>query len=320
MEADSSPSKKRKLSPTRAVAIPPAGGEPSQPTGADVNHPPTFTSPTKSSPARFHPSLLPPKASSRSVAGSPDRRRKSLSPFRPGAKTLEASERAATSSPTRKSPGTKGAAHADTTKSQSIGRTTKLQSKFRPTQSADPAARQDAAVVGSKTARSARVESTTSTRGSDRDAARRAAEASSGREEPELPPTPEQLGLEPPSKSPKGLASSSPLKAKGNRQPGASESSPLKPRSAPAPSIQEAVQDLTQKDPTHDEGHQPQDIRAQRKEAELQLCERRRKEKELRDLRRQCGKLLADVNVLQDFVKSDAESTSLEVDVIADLT
>ena len=279
MELDSSPSKRRKISSTASIAVASKNGDGNfQPRKDD--HPrssiSSFMSPTKASLARFHPALLPsPKPTSRAIVDSLDRRRKSLSPQRLDAPALGPSARAATASPVRRGAVGGGAADAGTTESPLLGKDL-------------GAGRRSRGLPTSKEHRSSGL--------SDRDA------------EPDLPPTPEQLGLEHRSDPPRGLSSSSPLKPKSLRRAGGVGSSPLKPKRNPP----ESTPDRPPNEAPENATQQVLELEERRKEAEICARARKQKQKLLDQVAEQCQRVRSDISSLKQCVKDGALPDGLE--------
>ena len=277
MELDSSPSKRRKISSTASIAIPSNVRE-SRISARDDgprSSMSSFMSPTKASLARFNPALLPsPKPASRAAADSVHRRRKSLSPQRLEAPALSPSARAATASPVRRGAAGAGAADSEARR-------------------APPAAKD----AGSECL----------PRGLPTNRIYRSSGASEFDAEPDLPPTPEQLGLEPRSDPPRGLSSSSPLKSKGLRRAGGVGSSPLKQKQTPIEHTRDRPPDEAP-----DVTQQANELEGRRREAEIRAREKKHKQKRLDQLAEQCQRVQSDITSLQRCIECAPSSVELE--------
>ena len=240
---DNSPAKRRKTSSSTAVAIDASTSRsnPSTPKRA------SFQSPTKASLARSHPNLLP-RASEKSRSESTG---KSLRQELLGQRDSQNDLKTATSAPhAPQAPSTSSAAPpvetgAPESFSAAVARTFATEprriSHVRPPLRARQA---PIAIVGDLALR-AGWDPTTSMPKHPTGRPKKNGE----NEEPELPPTPVELGLEKPPERPRGLASSSPRSGRSGsgsgtdrmrRRGGNSQtSSPLKPKIMPARTIEE---------------------------------------------------------------------------------
>ena len=266
---DSSPAKRRKTSPTTAVAVS-ASNATSRPVSQDGEQTTpgraSFMSPTKASLARFNPSLLPrPKlagagaprlgqnptgqqsshrARKETIGNGGARRSQPTTPTREiglyptGATTTNA--RAATASPGRTTRSLGGGmSAAPRRRSHTPGRASSplktIDTNFEVNVAASPpeAANTAQDIVDGQLEQelqdgAARRLGRVANADNAIDVSNQAEP-----EEPELPPTPTQLGLEPPPERPKGLLFSSPSRRARKKRGSSVRSSPLKPRDSP---------------------------------------------------------------------------------------
>ena len=314
MDMDTSPSKRRKVSATASVAVPTIdAGNPFHARKDEQGTPSisSYMSPTKASLARFNPTLLPaPNPAPSPADESPSRRRKSLSPRRLGVAALESPGRAATASPTRAAL-RESTVLAGVATPQSPSKNIESRAIFRVARGADPAARPSTNNREPKQSRLGLHGGPGNGRDDAKHGTRKGSRAQSEEAEPELPPTPEQLGLQPRATPPRGLASSSPLKPKAGRQGTASGSSPLKPKGA----TQNTTQDSFAAGADDDVLPSVADVRQRKREALAQEHERRRKKRSLDQLLKQCQSIRADIDVLQEHVRGGILQDSIEPQV-----
>ena len=233
---DSSPAKRRKLSPTASVAVDASNTESSN-DGRQSAGRASFMTPTKASLSRFNPSLLPrPKSAGEGAQqesiGSASPRRLNPLPLRPPSgsspvrpPTHHLPER----SPHRRSSSFGGAFSAPARRRSrtpgSVGPVARTIAEEREEDN-DAADSQLESELQQQAARDARKVLTKRIIGRiDEDG------------EPELPPTPEELGLKPRPEPSKRLLSSSPSR-RISRRKRTGKSLPLKPREALAPVAQ----------------------------------------------------------------------------------
>jgi hypothetical protein len=334
---EDSPSKRRKLTPELSVAVD-ASNTNIEPAGRDERTltpgRASYMSPTKSTLARYNPSFLPrPKSAGNGdqrpgeeaalgggqhTASSP--RRLNAVPLRPTTPSerpppparLSASPiRAGSASPRRISAIGGALSSPARRRSRTPGRRSEpppLPSarldynapKFAPP--VIPETMEDAA----DTQLSLELEATI-------EEAATQAQASEGRipalideeREPELPPTPEHLGLKPMPSPPKGLMSSSPSARKSKRK--AHKSSPLKPRSAPAP-----VPSLQEESVIQEMEETPQDARRFVEPEKTDTPEEIERKETLKRLTRQLEAIQADEVVLAAAVTAVRNDKRLE--------
>ena len=308
MEAESSPAKRRKLSPVRSVAVSAVQAESLTQSRKDGHTTPTFMSPTKSSLARFNPALLSPsKRLSRSEVVDVDRRRKSASPRRVQVNALETSARATTASPTRAAALRASLSEFSPLRlpsNDSALRAPVLQQDPTSTHQAQPEFGQPQAAqrLLPRPDRAAPMQKHAKVRADDDD-------------EPDLPPTPEQLGLQPPSDPPRGLSSSSPLKSKSRRNDRVIGSSPLKPR----PGVHDGGREVPIHQILDDEILLPAQLRQKKREAQRYLRDIRHKQRELDVILKQCQKLRSDVDSLREFTTDGVRPSQFEGQRAVDL-
>ena len=135
----------------------------------------------------------------------------------------------------------------------------------------------------------------------------------------ELPPTPEQLGLQPPSDPPKGLLSSSPLKPKSGRLSKGIGSSPLKPKEALRETTNEALQAEQPEDTAEDLPSQPEDDRRRKREDLARAQELQRKRRTLEQLQKQRDRVRSDLQILFGHANGNDLLATLESPVAFDL-
>ena len=251
---DHTPSKRRKLSPTTAVAVDASNtaarpiskdGRPTTPSRA------SFMSPTKASLARFNPSLMPrPRSAGRdarrelaqNASESLSPQRLNALPLRPTTPTSAKSRLSASlvrqlsASPTRKIQSIGGNLSAPARRrSRTPGQVSRSSILAQPDIQAQTALNpvlnqlqvNDNGLQSLSSAQASLGRDSRQVSGDDiPDSLSRVAEMET--EEPELPPTPEQLGLEARPEPPKGLLSSSPTR-RVTRRKAAMKRSPLKP-------------------------------------------------------------------------------------------
>lgn len=130
-----------------------------------------------------------------------------------------------------------------------------------------------------------------------------------GPEEPELPPTPTELGLEPPPERPKGLLFSSPSRRARKRKGTSVKSSPLKPRDPPPEKPPDSVFNQYLKAAPLQQAKKPdvdENLTSKQKERD-KLC------RQLQSLRKDVARLESEVARTQETAHGDPRSQE-EVD------
>jgi len=342
----SSPSKRRKTSPTTSVAvdapslIPGRNGEATTPSRA------SFLSPTKASLARFNPGLLPrprsagigaqrPGSQGNGVSGQDPTPRRPRSahgggswingsggPSKPAipardkdgeaeALTKPPMGKAGTASPGRTTrPLRGGLSAAPRRRSRTPGQASSPEKVTKPTKelliaASPPEAANETQDVAQKTI-DGQLEQELQGSAERRSARLPQAHEGADQGEPELPPTPTQLGLEAPPEPPKGLLNSPSRRPKRKKSSGV-QSSPLKPRDPPP--------EITSKKPrrssTRIKGMMKQPDKETEAKVEEPSGEVLQKQRTRDELRRQLQKLQADVALCEQEIERDHESDNL---------
>ena len=317
---DSTPSKKRKTSATTSVPV-----DASQPPLSASR--PAYMSPTKSSLARFNPNVLSKASEFGSRRESEGRRSSSPlklnpTPLRGGQSSrLSASPtRAPSSSPSQQLRTEAGLSAPPRRISRIPGVIPQLSATdVRQDVPATEVSRRDAAneeerslIQEEKLAQAVR-RSARRTRG-NRLSLVRAEEEQSQDKEPDLPPTPEQLGLEQRPEKPKGLLSSSPSKRVANGGREGLGSSPLRPREVTQ--IQQRVKDR-QNERVKETGQANAEIPEDDAEEDPELARRR---EILEQLSTQLESLRQDVSTLENEVtrSQDHQESIVEGEISPD--